>query len=303
MLQSIRPLLGRIKKHDKTALAQAITFAESDFSSHKEIFSLSIPSSIRRIGITGPPGVGKSTLISHYTKYLLKKKRSVGILSIDPSSAISGGALLGDRVRMQEISGNKKVFIRSLSSKGALGGLSPATSAVLRLYELWGFDDILIETVGSGQSDIEISMLAETTVLVMIPQLGDEIQALKAGIMEMVHVIALNRAEQMQAKETISSLLASFSAASDKKHQPPIVELKNLFAEGLEKLDAAITVHKKSVNSQFSAFKSHRIHQEALNLAFHDCTMILQNNALKTSKGTSVLALKENLLKSLKRSL
>ena len=190
---------------DPRALARAITAIENGAS----------PSAVPDtsvglvVGITGPPGAGKSTLVDALTREIRTRKQTVAILAVDPSSHITGGAILGDRIRMQQHHADTGVFIRSLATRGAAGGLARTTAAISRLLRSAGFDYILVETVGVGQDEIEIAHLADLTVLVLVPGMGDDIQALKAGVMEIAALYVVNKSDHPGAERTEQDLRSS----------------------------------------------------------------------------------------------
>ena len=197
-----------LKLGDRLALSQFLTEIESS-GDHTEVLSyifdnLKNPTPI--VGITGFPGAGKSSLINNLIKIYRKKGKKVGVLAIDPSSTISGGSLLGDRARMEEHSIDENVFIRSLASKGKLGGLSKKTFLLSMIMSIFNFDIIFIETVGIGQSEIDITKLADLTILNVAPGLGDSIQAMKAGVMEVIDMIIVNKADKEDAMQTYNQL-------------------------------------------------------------------------------------------------
>ena len=158
------------------------------------------------VGITGPPGSGKSTLVNELAKAFRRQDKRVGIIAVDPSSPFTGGAILGDRVRMHDLAGDKGVFIRSLASRGNLGGLSLATTAVVKILDAAGFDVILVETVGAGQSEVDIAAAAHTTLVIEAPGMGDDIQSFKAGILEIADILVVNKADRPSAANTVKSL-------------------------------------------------------------------------------------------------
>lgn len=158
------------------------------------------------IGITGPPGAGKSTLVNELAKELRRQDKRVGIIAVDPSSPFTGGAILGDRVRMHDLAGDRGVFIRSLASRGNLGGLSLATTAVVKILDAAGFDVVLVETVGAGQSEVDIAAAAHTTLVIEAPGMGDDIQSFKAGILEIADILVVNKADRPSAARTVKSL-------------------------------------------------------------------------------------------------
>jgi LAO/AO transport system kinase len=158
------------------------------------------------VGITGPPGAGKSTLVNEVAKEFRRQDKRVGIIAVDPSSPFTGGAILGDRVRMHDLAGDRGVFIRSLASRGNWGGLSQATTAVIKVLDAAGFDVILVETVGAGQSEVDIAAAAHTTIVIEAPGMGDDIQSFKAGILEIADILVVNKADRPNADRTVKSL-------------------------------------------------------------------------------------------------
>lgn len=201
-------LIQRLGRGEPRALARAITAVESD--SHEAVGILHAirlgPSNARVIGITGPPGVGKSTLTGAIITELRRRGQRVAVLAVDPSSPVTGGALLGDRIRMLRHTGDEGVFVRSFASRGHLGGLFEKVGGVLQVLKASGPDIILIETVGAGQSEVEISRFAETNVVVCAPGLGDDIQAMKAGILEIADVLVVNKCDQTGSEDTVRQL-------------------------------------------------------------------------------------------------
>src|SRR4030066_1915946 len=186
-------LINGLLTNDRRSISRSILISENDDSDASEILKkiYNKTGKAYRIGITGPPGAGKSTITNQLTKLLRSKKFKVGIIAADPSSPFTGGALLGDRVRMQESLNDEGVFFRSMATRGTMGGLSKATAGVIELLDAFGKDYILLETVGVGQDELDIIKTADTTLLISVPGLGDDIQALKAGIMEIgdIHVV------------------------------------------------------------------------------------------------------------------
>lgn len=201
-------MLDRFQKGDRRALARAITWAENGTPEAVELIRATFPLTGRAhvIGITGPPGAGKSTLVDRVAGQFRKRGKSVGIIAVDPTSPFSGGAILGDRIRMQRTLSDPGVFMRSLASRGHLGGVSVATSDVVGLLDAFGFEVVIVETVGAGQSEVEIMELAHTTCVVLIPGMGDDIQAIKAGILEIGDVFAVNKADRDGADRTVTEI-------------------------------------------------------------------------------------------------
>jgi len=190
-------LLSQIKKGDIKSLARAISFIDNEQQGHEDLLrSLQDDRSPKIIGITGPPGAGKSTLVDALIDELIREEKKVAVLCIDPSSPFNFGALLGDRIRMSKWYTHPNVFIRSLATRGSMGGLSPKIIEITDVIKSAGFDHILVETVGVGQSEIEIAGLAEVTVVVLVPEGGDEVQTMKAGLMEIADIFVINKSDR-----------------------------------------------------------------------------------------------------------
>jgi LAO/AO transport system kinase len=200
---------------ERRALARALTRIENGDASVQEILRTAWSSTGRahRIGVTGAPGSGKSTLVSALARSWRTDGRSVAILSIDPSSPITGGAILGDRIRMRELSGDPGVFIRSMASRGSAGGLAAAASDAVALLDAHGFDIVVVETVGAGQAEVDVVRLADSIVVVEAPGMGDDIQAIKAGILEIADVLVVNKADRPGAQKTVAALQAALDLA------------------------------------------------------------------------------------------
>jgi LAO/AO transport system kinase len=198
------------------------------------------------VGLTGSPGVGKSTVTGELVRAYREQQLRVGVLAVDPSSPFSGGALLGDRVRMQDHATDDQVFIRSMASRGHLGGLSWATPQAVRILAAAGFDVVLIETVGVGQAEVEIASLADTALVVVAPGLGDSIQAAKAGILEIADVFAVNKSDRPGAQEVVRDLRTMLAMASygPSDWKPPIVSTAAATGGGIADLAAAIGKHR-----------------------------------------------------------
>ena len=199
---------------DRRALARLLTAVENRTPVAEAALRELYPKAGRAhlVGITGPPGSGKSTLVAAIIGRLREAGRSVAVLAVDPSSPITGGALLGDRVRMQAYAGDRDVFIRSMAARGHAGGLSSATGAAAAVLDAAGFDLILIETVGTGQSEVEVAAMADTTVVLEAPEMGDEVQAIKAGLLEVADIVVVNKGDRPGAQRTASQLRAMLVA-------------------------------------------------------------------------------------------
>lgn len=235
--------LDRIIKGDTSAVARAISKVE-DSSAHaselmKQIFSRTGRALI--VGITGSPGAGKSSLVDKLAAFYRKQGERVGIIAVDPSSPFSGGAILGDRIRMQTLALDKGVFIRSMATRGNLGGLARASVEAVAILDAAGYDKIIVETVGVGQDEIEIAKTADVCVVVLVPGMGDDVQTLKAGIMEIGDVLVINKADREGVLRTEKELqaLLTLSARTD-EWQPPIVKTVAIESKGIAELAGAI---------------------------------------------------------------
>jgi LAO/AO transport system kinase len=237
-----QPLIDRVTAGEPTAVARAISKVEDNAADSAELMKQIFPHTGRAliIGITGSPGAGKSTLVDKLAAFYRKGGERVGIIAVDPSSPFSGGAILGDRIRMQSLSLDKGVFIRSMATRGNLGGLARSTVEAAAILDAAGFEKIIIETVGVGQDEIEIAKTADVCVVVLVPGMGDDVQTMKAGIMEIGDVLVINKADRdgvLRTEKELESLL-SFAAHAD--WQPPIVKTVAIESKGIEELAAAI---------------------------------------------------------------
>ncbi|HHV78281.1 MAG TPA: methylmalonyl Co-A mutase-associated GTPase MeaB [Firmicutes bacterium] len=241
-------ILERILAGDKLALARAISMVENEEPGAKDIMkkvhTMSGKSHI--VGITGAPGVGKSTLVNGLIKAFRSEGKRVGVIAVDPTSPFSGGAILGDRLRMQSHALDPGVFIRSLATRGYLGGLSKAAGQVIKLLDVYGSEVILVETVGTGQSEVDIMRYAHTVVVVVAPGLGDEIQAIKAGILEIGHVFVVNKADRDGADKTIQELQFMLDMSREEKAwKPPIIKAVASRGDGLNEVARNVKEHLK----------------------------------------------------------
>ena len=227
------------------AIGRAISEVERDSGAVPGILRRLFPRTgrARILGITGPPGAGKSTLVQRLAQAYRKAGRRVGIVAVDPSSPFTGGAILGDRIRMAEIYTDPGVFIRSMATRGALGGLARATSDAVDVLDAAGFDPILIETVGVGQDEVDIVRAADTTAVVLVPGLGDDIQAIKAGILEIADVFIVNKAEREGADRAVAELSMMLDFAGHPAWRPPIVKTSAPSGSGVAEAVAALEAH------------------------------------------------------------
>ncbi len=208
------------------------------------------------LGVTGPPGVGKSSLTDGIVTKFRNQGKKVAVIAVDPTSPFSGGAILGDRIRMGSHTTDPGVFIRSMGSRGRLGGIAPATVNVMNLLTSIGMDVVIIETVGVGQSEIDIMHLVDTVLLVLVPGMGDDIQALKAGIMEIADIFVVNKADKPGKEKLIAEINMLLSLHHDKLDWvPPIVEMVAIEYKGLENLDDEISHHKNYIASHYDKIK------------------------------------------------
>jgi LAO/AO transport system kinase len=231
-------LASRIRKGDRVSLAKGITLAENEPARASALLGrLGAPGRSFVVGITGPPGTGKSSLVDRLIESYRAKGLRVGVVAVDPTSPITGGALLGDRIRMARHAGDMNVFIRSMASRGWSGGLSGATTQAIRLMDAAGYDLVLLETVGIGQSDIEVVGVAHAVLVVLMPGLGDDIQVSKAGLMEVGDVYVVNKADLEGADTLVVSLLSLFRGS---RRSPPVLKVSALSGEGIDRLQESI---------------------------------------------------------------
>jgi LAO/AO transport system kinase len=235
-------LYERLLAGDTAALSYAISAIENNAYASAEIYTKAGAKSgrIAVIGFTGPPGVGKSTLINAYIDFLRKAGQRVAVVAVDPSSPISGGAILGDRFRMSAHIHDPGVFIRSVSSRGHLGGLCAAVFGIINLIDVAGWDVILLETVGAGQSDTDLADIADIKVVIQAPGLGDDMQAIKAGILEIADILVVNKADMPLADRTMRQLQAMVELRNEKNNQVPIIKTIATEGVGIEQLKRVI---------------------------------------------------------------
>ena len=264
----VSALVSRARDGDPRAVARLISLVEDESPLLREVTAALTPytGGARVVGITGSPGVGKSTSTSALVGRLRKEGRRVGVLAVDPSSPFSGGALLGDRVRMQDHALDREVYIRSMASRGHLGGLAWSTPQAIRVLDAAGCDVVLIETVGVGQSEVEIAGLADTTLVLLAPGMGDGIQAAKAGILEIGDVYVVNKADRDGA-DTLRRELRSMLALAENAEgswRPPIVKTVASRDEGLDDVVAEIDRHHAwlEASGELSVRRTHRARDE-----------------------------------------
>lgn len=266
----MQDIVERLLQGDRRALARMVTLIENDAPVARdylrELHRHSGQAHI--IGVTGAPGAGKSTLVTHLVRELRQRERKIGVVAVDPSSPFSGGALLGDRIRMMELAGDPRVFIRSMASRGSLGGLSASTRDAVRALDAAGYDPILIETVGTGQAEVEVMRAAQTVLVVCAPGMGDGIQAIKAGVLEIADIFVVSKADRPGAEQTVAELAMMLSLDPQRRQHDktrpywkiPVLQTSAPKAQGLVELVDAIEAHRAYL--AHSGTWAHRAHRQ-----------------------------------------
>ena len=263
-------LVERLLSGDRRALARMVTLIENNAPVARQYLAeLHLHAGGGHIiGITGAPGAGKSTLVTHMVRELRLRDRKVGVVAVDPSSPFSGGAILGDRIRMMELAGDPNVFIRSMASRGSLGGLSASTRDVVRAMDAAGYDPIIIETVGTGQAEVEVMRAAQTVLVVAAPGMGDEVQAIKAGILEIADIFVISKADKPGADQTVAELAMLLSLDPERrlhdKSKPywriPVLKTSAIKDQGIVELIDTIERHRAYLIE--SGMLSHRAQRQ-----------------------------------------
>ena len=248
-------IVERLLNGDRRALARMVTLIENESpQARRHLAELHQHAGHAHIiGVTGAPGAGKSTLVTHLVRELRRRERKIGVVAVDPTSPFSGGAILGDRIRMMELAGDPNVFIRSMASRGSLGGLSASTRDVVRAMDAAGYDPIIIETVGTGQAEVEVMRAAQTVLVVSAPGMGDEVQAIKAGILEIADIFVVSKADKPGADQTVAELAMLLSLDPQRrlhdKSQPywriPVLKTSAIKDQGITQLVDAIEKHRE----------------------------------------------------------
>lgn len=264
-------LLSRFQAGEHRALARAISLVENEMPEKDELLRRLYPSTGRGyiLGVTGSPGAGKSSLVDRLVGALRKRNETVGVIAVDPTSPFTGGAILGDRIRMNEHALDRGVFIRSMGTRGSLGGLSKTTKEVVKVMDAFGMDWIVIETVGVGQAELDIMYIADTTVVVLTPGAGDSIQSIKAGIMEIADVFAVNKCDMPGADRVAAETQIMLDLQDDHvKWRPPVVKTSTIHGEGVNDLLEAIEKHRDYLDEKglFLQRRQERLKNETLDI-------------------------------------
>ena len=246
-------IVERLLNGDRRALARMVTLIENEIPVARRYLAElhQHAGKAHIVGVTGAPGAGKSTLVTHLVRELRRRDRKVGVIAVDPTSPFSGGAILGDRIRMMELSGDPKVFIRSMASRGNLGGLAASTRDVVRALDAAGYDPIIIETVGTGQAEVEVMRTAQTVMVVAAPGMGDDIQAIKAGILEIADLFVVSKADKPGSDQTVAELAMLLSLDPERrthdKSKPywriPVLKTAALKDQGIPQVVDAMQQH------------------------------------------------------------
>jgi len=273
--QDFKAVLERMLSGDKLALARMITFVENDASFVSEILERIYPRTGRcySIGVTGPPGAGKSSLVDKLIPRMRSEGKTVGVVAVDPSSPFTGGAVLGDRIRMQRHALDDGVFIRSLGTRGTHGGLSRATRDVLRLLDAFGMDVVIIETVGVGQTELDIVDVADTTLVMLVPESGDTIQTMKAGLMEIAEIFVVNKADRPGADRILTELksMVLLGERRDAGWKIPVLLCQANRDEGTDAVYETLAQHRAYLASKGPSKEERREHRrkELLDILTH----------------------------------
>ncbi len=296
-------LIEKLLKGNSRAVARLITLVENDIEAAEKIINAiySHTGSAYILGITGAPGSGKSTFISNFTKLFAKEGKKIGIICVDPTSPITGGALLGDRIRMKDNFSLKDVFIRSMANRGQLGGLARATEDAVKILDAYGCDIIIVETVGVGQSEVDIFKSAQTVIVLLVPGLGDDIQAIKAGIMEITDIFVVNKMDLAGADKKIADVMQMLELRMNYKYEsenlevnnllkskwtPEIIKVNSITGENFEKLSELINKHREYLKESgvLVNYQKNRIKSETLQILKHKITQKVQGLINSNSK-------------------
>ena len=260
-MPTVEDLVERLLGGNRRALSRLLTLIENDAPVGRRALALLYPrsGSAHTVGLTGSAGSGKSTLSGALARELRRRGKTLGIVAIDPTSPFSQGAILGDRIRMQDLTSDPAVFLRSMATRGNLGGLAPSTAGVVTALDAFGKDVVLVETVGAGQDEVEVAAMADTTIVVVTPGTGDDVQAMKAGIMEIADILVVNKSDLPNA-DLLARQLASIVDASPHERRTPILKTAGALNEGIDALADAIDEHRAHI-AQAGVREQHRREQ------------------------------------------
>ena len=252
-MSKIEEIAQGVLNGDRRSIARAITIIENDAPEAKTLIAKIYPHTGKAhiIGLTGPGGSGKSTLIEKIVREYRRRGKSVGVVAVDPTSPFTGGAFLGDRIRMQELSTDEGVFIRSMATRNYPGGIAKATRDAVKILDAAGKDIVIVETVGAGQSEVEIIKVAETIVVIHAPGLGDDIQAIKAGLMEIADIFVVNKADRENAEKAVTDIQAMLQLnTKEKAWKPPVLKTVALTGEGVPQLIEKLEEHRNFLKKE-----------------------------------------------------
>ena len=261
--EELQTLAISINNGDRKSLARAITMVENEMEGSENLLKLIQPKETPILGFTGPPGAGKSTLINAFLRHIISLNKKAAVIAVDPTSPFNYGSLLADRIRMSEHFNNENIFIRSIAARGSLGGLSEKIIEITDVLRASDFDFIIIETVGVGQSEVEIAGLADTTIVIVVPESGDDIQAMKSGIMEIADIFVVNKSDREGAATLVNNLKKMLAYKSDLGWSVPVINTIATAEQGIDELFEKVLLHLKSgrFNEKKSYLLTEKIYQ------------------------------------------